>query len=41
MLLDDPKSYHVICDASEFDIGCTLIQFSDEGHKGVVSYHDA
>ncbi|GMG14853.1 unnamed protein product [Phytophthora fragariaefolia] len=38
MLPDDSKPFHVVCDASDFAIGCTLMQFDDEGHERAVSY---
>ncbi|GMF51031.1 unnamed protein product [Phytophthora fragariaefolia] len=38
MLPDDSKPFHVVCDASDFAIGCALMQFDDEGHERVVSY---
>ncbi|GMF27195.1 unnamed protein product [Phytophthora fragariaefolia] len=38
MLPDDAKPFHVVCDASDFAIGCALMQFDDEGHERVVSY---
>ncbi|KAG2761330.1 hypothetical protein PC129_g23748 [Phytophthora cactorum] len=38
MIPDDLKPFHVVCDASDFAIGCALIQFDDEGHERVVSY---
>ncbi|POM81811.1 RNA-directed DNA polymerase [Phytophthora palmivora] len=38
MLPDDSKPFHVVCDASDFAIGCALMQFDNEGHERVVSY---
>ncbi|GMF17479.1 unnamed protein product [Phytophthora fragariaefolia] len=38
MLPDDSKPFHVVCDASDFAIGCALMQFDDDGHERVVSY---
>ncbi|KAE8992027.1 hypothetical protein PR001_g21057 [Phytophthora rubi] len=38
MLPDDSKPSHVVCDASDFAIGCALMQFDDEGRERVVSY---
>lgn len=32
------KPFHVVCDASDFAIGCALMQHDDEGHERVVSY---
>ena len=33
------KPFHVVCDASDFAIGCALMQFDHEGHERVVSYN--
>ncbi|CAI5721430.1 unnamed protein product [Peronospora effusa] len=38
MLPDDSKPFHVVCDASNFTIGCALMQFNDEGRERVVSF---
>ena len=38
ILPDDSKPFHVVCDASNFAIGCALMQFDDEGRERVVSY---
>uniref|UniRef100_A0AAV1TJ53 Reverse transcriptase domain-containing protein n=1 Tax=Peronospora matthiolae TaxID=2874970 RepID=A0AAV1TJ53_9STRA len=38
MLPDDSKPFHVVCDASNFAIGCALMQFDDEGRERVVSF---
>ncbi|KAE9174136.1 hypothetical protein PF004_g26747 [Phytophthora fragariae] len=38
MLPDDSKSFHVVCDASDFAIGCALMQLDDEGRERLVSY---
>jgi hypothetical protein len=38
MLADHSKPFHVVCDASDFAIGCPLMQHDDEGREGVVSY---
>ncbi|GMF38388.1 unnamed protein product [Phytophthora lilii] len=38
MLPDPSKPFYVVCDASDFAIGCVLMQFDDEGHERVVSY---
>ncbi|CAI5714434.1 unnamed protein product [Peronospora destructor] len=35
---DDSKPFHVICDASDFAIGCALMQFDHEGRERVVIY---
>jgi hypothetical protein len=37
-LPDHTKSFHVVCDASDFVIGCALMQFDDDGRERVVSY---
>ncbi|KAE9324404.1 hypothetical protein PR003_g16742 [Phytophthora rubi] len=36
MLPDDSKPFHVVCDASDFAVGCALMQFDDEGRERVV-----
>uniref|UniRef100_H3H2L9 Integrase catalytic domain-containing protein n=1 Tax=Phytophthora ramorum TaxID=164328 RepID=H3H2L9_PHYRM len=38
MLPDHSKPFHVVCDASDFAIGCALMQFDDEGRERVISY---
>ena len=38
ILPEDAKPFHVVCDASDFAIGCALMQFDDEGCERVVSY---
>ncbi|CAH0488356.1 unnamed protein product [Peronospora farinosa] len=38
VLPDDSKLFHVVCDASDFAIGCALMQFDDGGRERVVSY---
>ncbi|GMF24445.1 unnamed protein product [Phytophthora fragariaefolia] len=38
MLPDHSKAFHVVCDASNFAIGCALMQLDDEGRERVVSY---
>ena len=35
---DYTKPFHVVCDASDFAIGCALMQHDDDGHERVVSY---
>ncbi|KAE9338451.1 hypothetical protein PF008_g12064 [Phytophthora fragariae] len=35
---DTSRPFHVVCDASDFAIGCALMQFDAEGRKRVVSY---
>jgi hypothetical protein len=37
-LPDFSKTFHVVCDASKFAIGCALMQHDDEGYERVVSY---
>ena len=37
-LPDDDRPYSVVCDASDFAIGCALLQQDDEGHERVISY---
>jgi hypothetical protein len=37
-LPDDSRPYSVVCDASDFAIGCALLQCDDEGHERVISY---
>lgn len=37
-LPDSNKPFHVVCDASNFAIGCALMQFDDNGRERVVSY---
>ncbi|KAF1322519.1 reverse transcriptase, partial [Globisporangium splendens] len=32
------KPFHVVCDASDYAIGCALMQHDDEGHERVVSH---
>ncbi|KAE9132543.1 hypothetical protein PF006_g15256 [Phytophthora fragariae] len=38
MLPDTPRPFHVVCDASDFAVGCTLMQFDAEGRERVVTY---
>ncbi|OWZ02271.1 Retrovirus Polyprotein [Phytophthora megakarya] len=38
MLPDESNQFHVVCDASDFAIGCALMQFDDDGRERVVSY---
>ncbi|OWZ15882.1 reverse transcriptase [Phytophthora megakarya] len=38
LMLADHKPFHVVCDASEFAIGCALMQFDDEGRERVGNY---
>ncbi|KAE9032810.1 hypothetical protein PR001_g8476 [Phytophthora rubi] len=35
---DASRPFHVVCDASDFAIGCALMQFDAEGRERVVSY---
>ena len=37
ILPDGSKAFHVVCDASDFAIGCALMQFDDEGRERVVT----
>ncbi|POM67332.1 Pol protein [Phytophthora palmivora] len=37
-LPDENKSFSVVCDASDYVIGCALLQKDDEGHGRVVSF---
>ena len=39
ILPNDSKPFHVVCDASDFAIGCVIMQFDDEGRERIVSYH--
>ncbi|KAE9295985.1 hypothetical protein PF008_g24126 [Phytophthora fragariae] len=38
MLPDTSRPFHVVCDASDFAIGCALMQFDAEGRERIVSY---
>ncbi|KAE8995400.1 hypothetical protein PF011_g16346 [Phytophthora fragariae] len=38
MLPDHAKAFHVVCDASDFAIGCAVMLFDDEGGERVMSY---
>nr|KAE8920838.1 hypothetical protein PF009_g28872 [Phytophthora fragariae] len=38
MLPDTSRPFHVVCDASDFAIGCAPMQFDAEGRERVVSY---
>ncbi|CAH0476639.1 unnamed protein product [Peronospora belbahrii] len=38
MLPDASKPFHVVCDASNFAIGCALMQCDDGGRERVVSF---
>ncbi|POM78841.1 Pol protein [Phytophthora palmivora] len=35
---DENKSFSVVCDASDYTIGCALLQKDDEGHERVISF---
>ncbi|POM72737.1 LOW QUALITY PROTEIN: Pol protein, partial [Phytophthora palmivora] len=37
-LPDETKSFSVVCDASDYAIGCALLQKDDEGHERVISF---
>ncbi|KAF1325083.1 Pol protein, partial [Globisporangium splendens] len=37
-LPDHTKAFSVVCDTSDFAIGCALMQKDDDGHERVVSY---
>ncbi|KAE9246802.1 hypothetical protein PF004_g4625 [Phytophthora fragariae] len=38
MLPNTSRSFHVVCDASDFAIGCALMQFDADGRGCIVSY---
>ena len=38
MLPDYSKPFHVVCDASQFAIGCALMQFDGDNRERVISY---
>ncbi|KAG2886437.1 hypothetical protein PC117_g25375 [Phytophthora cactorum] len=38
MLPDHSKPFHVVCDASDFAIGCALMQYDDDESERVMSY---
>ncbi|KAE9234358.1 hypothetical protein PF004_g9395 [Phytophthora fragariae] len=38
MLPDTSRPFHVVCDASDFAIGCAPMQFDAEGRERIVSY---
>ena len=38
MIADHKKPFHVVCDASDYAIGCALMQHDDDGHERVISY---
>ncbi|KAG3011223.1 hypothetical protein PC120_g14574 [Phytophthora cactorum] len=37
-LPDDPKPFSVVCDASDYAIGCALLQNDADGHERVISF---
>ncbi|POM69451.1 LOW QUALITY PROTEIN: Pol protein [Phytophthora palmivora] len=37
-LLDETKSFSVVCDASDYAIGCALLQKDDDGRERVISF---
>ncbi|POM79671.1 Pol protein [Phytophthora palmivora] len=37
-LLDENKSFSVVCDASDYAIGCAQLQKDDEGHERVIAF---
>ena len=37
-LPNQDRPFHVVCDASDFAIGCALLQIDEEGHERVISY---
>ncbi|POM69526.1 Pol protein [Phytophthora palmivora] len=37
-LPDENKAFSVVCDASDYAIGCALLQKDDEGHERVISF---
>ena len=37
-IADQDRPFHVVCDASDFAIGCELMQFNAGGAKRVVCY---
>ncbi|POM65470.1 Pol protein [Phytophthora palmivora] len=37
-LPDENKSFSVVCDASDYAIGCSLLQKDDEGHERVIPF---
>ena len=38
MIADHDRPFQVVCDASDYAIGCALIQHDDEDHERVISY---
>ena len=37
-ITDQDRSFHVVCDASDFAIGCALMQYDADGAERVVCY---
>ena len=37
-IADQDRPYHVVCDASDFAIGCALMQYNADGEESVVCY---
>ena len=37
-IADEDRPFHVVCDASDFAIGCALMQNEAEDEEGVVCY---
>ena len=37
-IADQDRPFHVVCDASDFAIGCALMQYDTDGAKRVVFY---
>uniref|UniRef100_A0AAV1VFP8 Reverse transcriptase/retrotransposon-derived protein RNase H-like domain-containing protein n=1 Tax=Peronospora matthiolae TaxID=2874970 RepID=A0AAV1VFP8_9STRA len=37
-IAEQDRPFHVVCDASDFAIGCTLMQHDSDGVEGVVCY---
>uniref|UniRef100_A0AAV1U8Z7 Reverse transcriptase/retrotransposon-derived protein RNase H-like domain-containing protein n=1 Tax=Peronospora matthiolae TaxID=2874970 RepID=A0AAV1U8Z7_9STRA len=37
-IADQDRSFHVVCDASDFAIGCALMQYDSDGVERVVCY---
>ena len=37
-IADQDRSFHVVCDASDFAIGCALMQYDTDGAERVVRY---
>ena len=37
-IADQDRSFHVVCDARDFAIGCALMQYDADGSEHVVCY---